>query len=318
MIICNGFKDDSYIEAVILATKLGRTIIPVVENFSELQLILKHARELRGAPAHRRAREARERGRRPLARVVRREVASSACSSPRSSSCSACCKEQGMEDCLQLVHCHPGSQLQDIRRVKDAVNELAHVYAELKLMGAGLQYIDIGGGPRRRLRRQPHQLRLVDELHDRRVRERRRLPHRQRLQCARRRAPGDRQRVGARDRGAPQPAGVQHARQLDARQVPRQRSVRPRTARAMQKRAAAGARPARRLPLDHGAPAGRVLPRRAAGARAGAADVQPRLPEPRGARPGRAPLLGHLRARSATLPAPASRCRRSSRASRRS
>ena len=55
-------------------------------------------------------------------------------------------KEQGMEDCLQLVHCHPGSQLQDIRRVKDAVNELAHVYAELKLMGAGLQYIDIGGG----------------------------------------------------------------------------------------------------------------------------------------------------------------------------
>jgi len=44
------------------------------------------------------------------------------------------------------VHCHPGSQLQDIRRVKDAINELAHVYAELKIMGAGLQYIDIGGG----------------------------------------------------------------------------------------------------------------------------------------------------------------------------
>jgi len=51
-----------------------------------------------------------------------------------------------MLDCLQLVHCHPGSQLQDIRRVKDAINELAHVYAELKLMGAGLQYIDVGGG----------------------------------------------------------------------------------------------------------------------------------------------------------------------------
>ena len=51
-----------------------------------------------------------------------------------------------MLDCLQLVHCHPGSQLQDIRRVKDAINELAHVYAELKLLGAGLQYIDVGGG----------------------------------------------------------------------------------------------------------------------------------------------------------------------------
>src|SRR5665213_4574704 len=43
LIICNGFKDDSYIEAVTLATKLGRTIIPVVENFEELHLILKHA-----------------------------------------------------------------------------------------------------------------------------------------------------------------------------------------------------------------------------------------------------------------------------------
>src|SRR5665213_2727576 len=43
LIVCNGFKDDSYIEAVTLATKLGRTIIPVVENFAELHLILKHA-----------------------------------------------------------------------------------------------------------------------------------------------------------------------------------------------------------------------------------------------------------------------------------
>jgi arginine decarboxylase len=51
-----------------------------------------------------------------------------------------------MLDCLQLVHCHPGSQLQDIRRVKESITELAHVYAELRLMGAGLKYIDVGGG----------------------------------------------------------------------------------------------------------------------------------------------------------------------------
>ncbi|HEY7638741.1 MAG TPA: arginine decarboxylase, partial [Steroidobacteraceae bacterium] len=43
MIVCNGFKDDSYIEAVILATKLGRTIIPVIENFDELKLVLRNA-----------------------------------------------------------------------------------------------------------------------------------------------------------------------------------------------------------------------------------------------------------------------------------
>jgi len=145
MIICNGFKDDSYIEAVILATKLGRTIIPVVENFGELQLILKYARAYKVRP-----------------RIgVRVKLASEGAGRWRESSGEKSkfglfvteilelfrvLKEQGMEDCLQLVHCHPGSQLQDIRRVKDAVNELAHVYAELKLMGAGLQYIDIGGG----------------------------------------------------------------------------------------------------------------------------------------------------------------------------
>jgi arginine decarboxylase len=145
LIVCNGFKDDSYIEAVILATKLGRKIIPVVENFDELGLILKHARAY---------------GVRP--RIgVRVKLASEGAGRWRESAGEKSkfglfvteilelyrvLRENGMEDCLQLVHCHPGSQLQDIRRVKDAVNELAHVYAELKLMGAGLRYIDVGGG----------------------------------------------------------------------------------------------------------------------------------------------------------------------------
>ena len=50
LIICNGFKDDSYIEAVILATKLGRSIIPVIENFSELGYILRHAEKYQVRP----------------------------------------------------------------------------------------------------------------------------------------------------------------------------------------------------------------------------------------------------------------------------
>jgi arginine decarboxylase len=145
LIVCNGFKDDSYIEAVTLATKLGRTIIPVVENFEELGLILKHADAY---------------GVRP--RIGVRVKLFSEGSGRWSASAGDkskfglfiteilelfnILKSRDMLDCLQLVHCHPGSQLQDIRRVKDAINELAHVYAELKLMGAGLQYIDVGGG----------------------------------------------------------------------------------------------------------------------------------------------------------------------------
>jgi arginine decarboxylase len=145
LVVCNGFKDDSYLEAVIIAAKLGRTIIPVVENFVEIHTILKHAERY---------------GVRP--RIgVRVKLASDGAGRWRDSAgekskfglfvseildLHALLKERNMLDCLQLVHCHPGSQLQDIRRVKDAINELAHVYAELKLMGAGLQYIDIGGG----------------------------------------------------------------------------------------------------------------------------------------------------------------------------
>jgi arginine decarboxylase len=145
LIICNGFKDSSYIEAVILATKLGRTIIPVVENFSELALILRHAETY---------------GVRP--RIgVRVKLASEGSGRWRESAGDrskfglfiteilqllTVLREKDMLDCLQLVHCHPGSQLQDIRRVKEAINELAHVYAELVSLGAGLKYIDVGGG----------------------------------------------------------------------------------------------------------------------------------------------------------------------------
>ena len=145
MVVCNGFKDDSYIEAVIIAAKLGRNIIPVVENFEEIHAILKHADRY---------------GVRPKI-GVRVKLASDGAGRWKDSAgekskfglfiseildLHALLKERDMLDCLQLVHCHPGSQLQDIRRVKDAINELSHVYAELKIMGAGLQYIDIGGG----------------------------------------------------------------------------------------------------------------------------------------------------------------------------
>ncbi|HWZ62395.1 MAG TPA: biosynthetic arginine decarboxylase, partial [Steroidobacteraceae bacterium] len=145
LIVCNGFKDDSYIEAVTLATKLGRTIIPVVENFEELELILKHAAAYQVRP-------------RLGVRVKLFSEGSGRWSTTTGDKSKFglfiteilelfdVLKSRDMLDCLQLVHCHPGSQLQDIRRIKDAINELAHVYAELKLMGAGLQYIDVGGG----------------------------------------------------------------------------------------------------------------------------------------------------------------------------
>ena len=145
VIVCNGFKDDSYIETVTLAAKLGRRIIPVVENFAELGLILKHAEKYGVRPnigvrvklaaegAGRWRESAGEKSKFGLFITEILEVVE-------------VLRERDMLDCLKLVHCHIGSQLQDIRRVKDAVTELAHVYAELRLLGAGLEYLDIGGG----------------------------------------------------------------------------------------------------------------------------------------------------------------------------
>jgi arginine decarboxylase len=145
LIICNGFKDDSYIETVVLAAKLGRRIMPVVENFTELGLLLRHCQrygvrpsigvrvKLAAEGAGRWRESAGEKSKFGLFITEILEVVE-------------VLRQNEMLDCLKLVHCHTGSQLQDIRRVKEAVTELAHVYAELKLMGAGVEYIDIGGG----------------------------------------------------------------------------------------------------------------------------------------------------------------------------
>ena len=145
LIVCNGFKDDSYLEAVTLAKKLGRSIIPIVESIEEFRLLIKHSEHYQVRPQI----------------GVRLKLSSETVGRWRNSGgfgskfglfvseimeLLEALKERGMEDCLQFLHCHPGSQLQDIRSVKDAVGELAHVYAELVRMGAGLRYIDVGGG----------------------------------------------------------------------------------------------------------------------------------------------------------------------------
>ena len=146
LIICNGFKDDDYIRSVVLAAKLGREILPVVEKLDELDLILKHAERegirprlgvrvklaAEGAGRWRGSSGARSKFGLFVGEVV--ELVSRL-------------RQAGFEDCLELVHCHPGSQLHEMRRVKDAIGEVSHVYAELIRMGAtGVRYLDVGGG----------------------------------------------------------------------------------------------------------------------------------------------------------------------------
>ncbi|QDU34069.1 Biosynthetic arginine decarboxylase [Poriferisphaera corsica] len=144
-IICNGFKDDAFIEAVILASKIGRNIIPVVEKLSELRLIIRCAKKHNVRP-----------------RIgVRVKLATTAASKWEDSGgmrskfglfiselldAIEILRSENMLDCLQLLHSHIGSQLSDSAQIKRAVNELARVYCELHKSGASMQLLDVGGG----------------------------------------------------------------------------------------------------------------------------------------------------------------------------
>jgi arginine decarboxylase len=144
-IVCNGFKDDEYIEMAMLAQKMGRRIIPVIEKYTELPLILKHSARVGVRPTIglRVKLATRGSGRWKSSGGYRSKFGLSATEAMRALQE---LKVLGMSDCLQLLHFHLGSQITNIRQIKAAVNEAARVYAELARSGAGLRYLDVGGG----------------------------------------------------------------------------------------------------------------------------------------------------------------------------
>jgi arginine decarboxylase len=145
-IICNGFKDDEYIEMAMLAQKMGRKIIPVVEKYTELALIRKYAERVGVRPmiGIRAKLAARGSGRWKSSGGYRSKFGLSTTEVMKALKE---LQEWGMADCLKLLHFHLGSQITNIRQVKGAVNEAARLYTELWRVGAtGLEYLDVGGG----------------------------------------------------------------------------------------------------------------------------------------------------------------------------
>ena len=144
-IICNGFKDAEFIEAAMLAQKIGRNIIPVVEKYTELGLILEYADKIGVRPqiGMRVKLASRGSGRWHSSGGFRSKFGLTVTEIMRGLEE---LKTRGMEDCLKLLHFHLGSQITSIRIIKGALHEAARVYSELARMGAGLEYIDVGGG----------------------------------------------------------------------------------------------------------------------------------------------------------------------------
>jgi len=144
-IICNGFKDGEYIETAMLAQKIGRNIIPVVEKYTELALILEMAEKIGVRPqiGMRVKLATRGSGRWQSSGGFRSKFGLTVTEIMRGLDE---LKSRGMQDCMNLLHFHLGSQITNIRIVKGALNEAARVYTELAKLGAGLKYLDVGGG----------------------------------------------------------------------------------------------------------------------------------------------------------------------------
>ena len=145
LIICNGYKDPTFIKNALLGRKLGKQVIMVVEKLEEVRQILQVSREMSVTPliGLRLRLQSKSSGKWATSGG---ENAKFGLSTADLVAASNYLKSEGMADSLVLVHFHVGSQVPDIGVIKRAVREAARFYAKLSKMGHPLQFIDVGGG----------------------------------------------------------------------------------------------------------------------------------------------------------------------------
>ena len=145
LVVCNGYKDESFIELALLAQKMGKRIFLVVEKLNELNIIAKMAKQLKVRPNI----------------GIRIKLASSGSGKWEESGGDASkfgltssellealdfLEKKDMKDCLKLIHFHIGSQITKIRRIKNALREASQFYVQLHTMGFNIEFVDTGGG----------------------------------------------------------------------------------------------------------------------------------------------------------------------------
>ena len=145
LIICNGYKDEDYLQLALLAQKMGKRIFIVVEKLNELKLIAELAKKLRIRPnigiriklASAGSGKWEESG---------GDVSKFGLSSSELLEALDFLDKNKMEDCLKLIHFHIGSQVTKIRRIKNALREASQFYVQLRVLGYAVDFVDIGGG----------------------------------------------------------------------------------------------------------------------------------------------------------------------------
>lgn len=145
LIICNGYKDEDFIELALLSQKMGKKIFIVVEKMNELHLIAEISKRI---------------GVRPNI-GMRIKLASSGSGKWEESGgyhskfglnssdlleALDYIREEKLEDCVRLIHFHLGSQITNIRKIKNGLREVSQFYVQLRKEGMNVEFVDIGGG----------------------------------------------------------------------------------------------------------------------------------------------------------------------------
>src|ERR1700759_1545845 len=145
LIICNGYKDASFIKMALLGTKLGKKVIMVVEKLEELKQIITVSKQVGVEPQIGIRARLLSKGAGKWAESGG-ENAKFGLSTAELLAATEMLKAEGLAHCFKLLHFHIGSQVPDILTIKKAVQESARFYAKLYKMGFAIEHMDVGGG----------------------------------------------------------------------------------------------------------------------------------------------------------------------------
>lgn len=145
LLVCNGFKDEGFINLALLGVQAGKRVVIVVEKLNELRIVIKRAQETGVVPWIGLRAKLYSKGTGKWASSGG-ESAKFGLTTSEILECIRLLQAAGLLDALKLMHFHIGSQITDIKRVKNAMKEAARVYAKIRQLNVPVDYLDIGGG----------------------------------------------------------------------------------------------------------------------------------------------------------------------------
>jgi arginine decarboxylase len=145
LLLCNGFKDEAFVKTAMLGVLAGKRVVIIVEKLNELKMVIKLAQQAGAAPLIGLRAKLYSRGSGKWASSGG-DAAKFGLTTSEILESVRMLTEAKLQGQLKLLHFHIGSQITDIKRVKNAMKEAARVYAKLRQIGCDIEFLDIGGG----------------------------------------------------------------------------------------------------------------------------------------------------------------------------